>query len=354
MEVAENVPNAVTVVDPTALYPYPFTGFAPMYNWSSLPYAIPTRPQGPFSDEEDNRGQNEAASKRLGKQPVKMEEGGDDDESSKLKGILWPGMGLFDAATPEHKKKRNQKKDVSVNDRLASMSEIVEKTEMVFSPGGSLSKVRSISGQVDSDDDLLPGEQVPPRPRKPKRAGRQDALEDGSVGARMTRTVPRRTRKRNRKQQETAPDPDGTTEVATENDLTCKPGRNKRVKVADDRDDGASDSKLGSDVAAEQAGDMPHLTSAYYQAPMYVPATAMGFRPADGSYMGQSYYQFSAGTNNPFTYDPSPLMTWDYLGYGLGPAIANPLFQSGGSGGFEDDGEDNEETISAPASESEK
>ncbi|KAK8202392.1 hypothetical protein IWZ01DRAFT_545929 [Phyllosticta capitalensis] len=38
-------------------------------------------------------------------------------EASKLKGVLWPCKDIFDSATPETKRKRNQKKDVTLDKR---------------------------------------------------------------------------------------------------------------------------------------------------------------------------------------------------------------------------------------------
>ena len=71
-------------------------------------------------------------------------------EAAKLKGVLWPGMDLFDSATPEMKKKRNQRKDVSVVEQLEQNSQVVEPTEMIFYQTGGLKKQRKISGRVES------------------------------------------------------------------------------------------------------------------------------------------------------------------------------------------------------------
>ncbi|GME63020.1 Prenyltransferase/squalene oxidase [Neofusicoccum parvum] len=69
-------------------------------------------------------------------------------EASKLKGIYWPGMDIFDSATPEMKRKRNQKKDVSVVEQLESNSLDVAATELIWTPCGTLRKERPISGSV--------------------------------------------------------------------------------------------------------------------------------------------------------------------------------------------------------------
>ncbi|EEP82873.1 predicted protein [Uncinocarpus reesii 1704] len=93
------------------------------------------------------------------------------EEISKLKGVFWPGMDIFDSATEQMRRKRNQKKDGSVLKQMEKTSEAVEPTELVFSPGGTLRKARLISGMVD-DSSPLKGETPIPkkrvtRPRRP-------------------------------------------------------------------------------------------------------------------------------------------------------------------------------------------
>ncbi|WEW60045.1 hypothetical protein PRK78_005529 [Emydomyces testavorans] len=108
----------------------------------------------------------------------------DDDESeqreeiSKLKGILWPGMDIFDSATEQMRRKRNQKKDGSVLKQMEKASETVEPTELVFSPGGTLRKARLISGMVD-DSSPLKGET--PIPKKRVTRPRRQPLAQGDA-----------------------------------------------------------------------------------------------------------------------------------------------------------------------------
>ncbi|EYE93229.1 uncharacterized protein EURHEDRAFT_482872 [Aspergillus ruber CBS 135680] len=91
------------------------------------------------------------------------------DEITRLKGVLWPGMDIFDSATEPMKRKRNQKKDESVLRRMEKTSMGVQPTELVFSPTGILRKQRVISGDVD-DGSPLPGETpIPKRVPRPKR-----------------------------------------------------------------------------------------------------------------------------------------------------------------------------------------
>jgi len=73
-------------------------------------------------------------------------------EATKLKGIIWPGMDIFDAATIAMRKKRNQKKHTSVLERLEQNSLVVEAMERIYSPAGTLKKERKITGQVNFED----------------------------------------------------------------------------------------------------------------------------------------------------------------------------------------------------------
>ncbi|KAJ5663942.1 Terpenoid cyclases/protein prenyltransferase alpha-alpha toroid [Penicillium longicatenatum] len=92
------------------------------------------------------------------------------DEMARLKGILWPGMDIFDSATQQMRRKRNQKKDRSVLEMMELTSLQVEPTELIFSPTGVFRKQRVISGNVE-DDTPLKGETPIPKRRisRPKR-----------------------------------------------------------------------------------------------------------------------------------------------------------------------------------------
>ncbi|KAJ6109596.1 hypothetical protein N7486_001831 [Penicillium sp. IBT 16267x] len=92
------------------------------------------------------------------------------DEIARLKGILWPGMDIFDSATQQMRRKRNQKKDRSVLKMMELTSLQVEPTELIFSPTGVFRKQRMISGNVE-DDTPLKGETPIPKRRisRPKK-----------------------------------------------------------------------------------------------------------------------------------------------------------------------------------------
>ena len=88
-------------------------------------------------------------------------------ESNKLKGILWPGMDIFDSATPEMRRKRNQKKDTSVLEQLEQNSQEVEPNELVFTPSGSFKRQRRISHLLDEESSPIKISPIKRRPRRP-------------------------------------------------------------------------------------------------------------------------------------------------------------------------------------------
>lgn len=114
------------------------------------------------------------------------------NENTKLKGVYWNGMGLFDSATPDMRRKRNQKKETSVVEQLQATSEVVEATESVFDAQGELRRERPITGNPESDDGMSPlkGESTPepdfPPPKK--KAGRRprQALVEKDVNSGRT------------------------------------------------------------------------------------------------------------------------------------------------------------------------
>jgi hypothetical protein len=85
-------------------------------------------------------------------------------ESTKLKGVYWPGMDIFDSATPEMRRKRNQKKDHSVVEQLELNSRDVEATELIFTPHGSFKRQRRISNSVYDDEEEIEIKTESPRP----------------------------------------------------------------------------------------------------------------------------------------------------------------------------------------------
>ncbi|KAE8379279.1 terpenoid cyclases/protein prenyltransferase alpha-alpha toroid [Aspergillus bertholletiae] len=85
------------------------------------------------------------------------------DEITRLKGVLWPGMDIFDSATEQMRRKRNQKKDESALKMMEKTSMGVEPTELIFSPTGILRKQRLISGNVEDNSPLKGETPIPSR-----------------------------------------------------------------------------------------------------------------------------------------------------------------------------------------------
>lgn len=96
-------------------------------------------------------------------------------DMARLKGDIWPGMDIFDSATPEMRRKRNQKKATSVIVQLQATSKIVTPTELIFDNLGQFKKERVISGEPNTGDSPLRGETTPEPDEPPvkKRATRR-------------------------------------------------------------------------------------------------------------------------------------------------------------------------------------
>jgi hypothetical protein len=104
------------------------------------------RPKTPWTRKTRGRG-------RAIKAKVEDEDDADKAEeklsdSTKLKGVFWPGMALFDSATPEMKRMRNQRKDGSILDQMIATSTGVQATEVVYHPDGEVHHLRDIFGPL--------------------------------------------------------------------------------------------------------------------------------------------------------------------------------------------------------------
>lgn len=86
------------------------------------------------------------------------------DEMTRLKGVFWPGMDIFDSATDVMRRQRNQKKDATMLQMMEQASQGITPTELVFSPFGTLRRCRLISGKVE-DSSPLKGETPIPKRR---------------------------------------------------------------------------------------------------------------------------------------------------------------------------------------------
>jgi hypothetical protein len=91
-------------------------------------------------------------------------------------------MAMFDAATPQEARRRNQKKDASVVKRMERLSYMVVPNEVTFSAQWSFKKSRHID-DLDDAISLIEGESPLMLKPKPKPRGRKKALASLSTNA---------------------------------------------------------------------------------------------------------------------------------------------------------------------------
>lgn len=98
-------------------------------------------------------------------------------QSPVLKGIQWPGMDIFDSASPEAQRKRNQKKNISVIAQMELNSTSVEPLERIYWPEGRLKMERIITGNVESS----PPKEESPKPKRRRQVSDKPILGDLST-----------------------------------------------------------------------------------------------------------------------------------------------------------------------------
>ena len=125
----------------------------------------------------------------------------------KLKGPQWPGMALFDSASPEAQRMRNQKKKHSTLEQMELDSTLVQPVERIFFSEGTLKLERPITGNVESSP------LMEPTPKPKRRRLRVNAV---AVLGDLSTNIPKRRAPRTAKR--TIPDP-----VTHETDLTGSP-----------------------------------------------------------------------------------------------------------------------------------
>lgn len=75
-----------------------------------------------------------------------------------LKGTVYPGMGIFDAAEEEQRRKRNQRKPAAVLERLEINSTLVNTEENVFDIDLHHQRTRDVYDDPSSDEGEVSGE----------------------------------------------------------------------------------------------------------------------------------------------------------------------------------------------------
>ena len=96
-----------------------------------------------------------------------------------LKGVKWPGMSIFDSASLQAQRLRNQKKDGSILEQMEHNSVVVEQTERIYWPDGSLKMERLITGNVESS----PLKEPTPPPKRQRTKAKKPVLADLSTNA---------------------------------------------------------------------------------------------------------------------------------------------------------------------------
>ncbi|POS86995.1 hypothetical protein EPUL_001135 [Erysiphe pulchra] len=146
-------------------------------------------PNGAAYDKSDSQSSSSSRSTR----EVKEKSTDDSDEfteNAKLKGVLWPGMNLFDSATLEQKRMRNQRKGNEVLAEMMKTSEQVAPAEVSYHPTGEFRASRDIFGPLSGDDSPIRD----PTPKKRKSMRRGPALRDLSTNVSRSR-MPREKKK---------------------------------------------------------------------------------------------------------------------------------------------------------------
>lgn len=105
--------------------------------------------------------------------------------SPTLKGVQWPGMNIFDSASPEAQRKRNQKKNHSIMAQMELNSAVVQPLERIYWPEGGLKKERVITGNVESS----PIQEETPKLKRRRAMSNRRVLGDLSINE------PKRARK---------------------------------------------------------------------------------------------------------------------------------------------------------------
>ena len=98
-------------------------------------------------------------------------------QSPKLKGTHYPGMSIFDSASLEAQRKRNQKKNTSIMAQMELNSVGVEPLERIYWPEGNLKKERIITGMVESS----PMKEDSPKPKRQRQAPKRVPLDNLSI-----------------------------------------------------------------------------------------------------------------------------------------------------------------------------
>lgn len=73
-------------------------------------------------------------------------------DSTQLKGVLWPGMDLFDSATSEMRRMRNQRKSSNIMRQMMATSAEIEPAEISYFADGEFRGSRDIFGPLSGEN----------------------------------------------------------------------------------------------------------------------------------------------------------------------------------------------------------
>jgi hypothetical protein len=264
-------------------------------------------------------------------------------ESTKLKGVYWPGMDIFDSATPEMRRKRNQKKDSSVVEQLELNSQDVEATELIFTPQGSFKRRRRIScSESDEENEIeIKAESPSPVRRRPALANL-----DANTTRRSTRQSNRPvfpSLSRNRYDEDRG-------RSSYDHTHNSRAPKRKRFDVFQDDDD----------TPFSQPSSMEYLTSGFTHQPSPTPAPAFtSYKPLNDPFQYENkenvlppFHQTAYGN---FHSHQSIGYQYPAYTYGLGPdhhgfQYSSHLYNATSAYQQQDQDDDDQRTITAPPS----
>ena len=277
-----------------------------------------------------------------------------ENDANKLKGILWPGMNMFDAATPEMRRKRNQKKATSVVEQLEALSRDIEATELVFSPSGVLRKARHISGFPDPDSSPLKGEETPPK--RVVRATRRPALAEKDSNAGVNKRPQSKSKPRPNEPHKAADDQNNDP-TQIKGLTTSRRGRPKKRKLdIEQKENLVTQQSMMEPEDALLAYDRQRLSpspAVRHERPASA-ASSLHFRPTET--LPNAFYSYNTfhadwandGHSAMALGDHRYVPAWDFLGHDLTGTITNPLYIDDATPTIAED--DDQQTISAPTS----
>ncbi|KAK4034809.1 hypothetical protein C8A01DRAFT_18455 [Parachaetomium inaequale] len=171
--------------------------------------------------------------------PSESTEFDDDKDSSKLKGVRYPGMGLFDSADEIQKRMRNQRKDDSVLKQMEETSSGIVPNEFVWEENGEFQRIRDIyaSPSIEGSPDRKFEDRDVPKPKRGRRSAA--AAPSGPVRTRASTRLTRQTTSRSKRTQQD--DNDGVSGSVDAYDIFRDPPKpTKSVSYASTRDNGAA------------------------------------------------------------------------------------------------------------------